>query len=243
MSSRMNLFKVVIGVVLCGGGFACSSASPQPSLASQRQYSEGKHTENTIFKYLGRALYSTDKPVLIEYGGVCAKYYGSYAVGFPPIRLQSPLKGIKGLPAVREIFKKDKGVTVTETREGVIKISIGMVWIPMLQIKISRFALDSDEQYSPALAISAMMNTTEMRSAMARLQAQYPVGDFSFITSLARKGQPHLPPVMKDMTAGQILKSIAKTFKGIVTYSVCTQPDGKHLIDIGFAGRIADFSE
>jgi hypothetical protein len=48
------------------------------------------------------------------------------------------------------------------------------------------------------------------------------------------EGAPHLPPLMTNVTVDDALDSVAQTFKGIVLYGACTQPDGKELFDINY---------
>ncbi|MGC2405114.1 MAG: hypothetical protein WA431_01755, partial [Candidatus Cybelea sp.] len=48
------------------------------------------------------------------------------------------------------------------------------------------------------------------------------------------KGAPHLPELMQNVTLDEQLDAVARTFKGIVTYGVCVQPNGKSLFRLGF---------
>jgi len=225
---------IVISILIYGSVYVYLNAI-QPAIAAQSVRSGGLQNVDVVLNYLRPVLYSDGKSALIEYNGVCAMSYKTYAVDFPPIKLQPPPKGVTGLAAVREIFRKNKRVTVTEGENGVIIIRIGKVWAEILQTNISRLVLGQDDQYTPNLAISAMLYTKEIRFAMWKFHAHHTLL-IETLVSLVRKGQPHLPPLMKDVTADQVLNSIAKTFKGIVVYSSCKQSDGTHLLDIGFAG-------
>ena len=71
--------------------------------------------------------------------------------------------------AVREIFKNDKRVMVSEDRSGMIRITIGQPASALLQTRIHLVTLKLHEQYNTILAIFAIENTTEVEVAERKL--------------------------------------------------------------------------
>ena len=71
--------------------------------------------------------------------------------------------------AVREIFKNDKRVMVSEDRSGMIRITIGQPASALLQTRIHLVTLKLHEQYNAILAIFAIENTTEVEVAERKL--------------------------------------------------------------------------
>jgi len=240
MSGYLKFLRVVLGILIWGSASGFLSTA-QPTHAPQSMSSGGPRNENAVIKYLRRPLYSAGKSALIEYSGACATSYDTYPIRFPPTEVQPPPNGVTGLTAVREMFRRDKKVTVMEGKDGVIRIRIGNVWDAILKTKIPRFVLNQDDQYNPLSAIWVMLGTKAMQTAMTKFHTSHPFLIESIEMS-PTEGQPHLPPSMVAVTADQVLNSIAKTFKGIVVYSSCKQFDGTHLLDIGFAG-ITDFTD
>jgi hypothetical protein len=135
-------------------------------------------------------------------------------------KVQPPSKGNTGLAAVREIFKNDKNVRITEDA-GIIRIWIGKVPTGILRTKLSLLNLNPVAQYNPDQAITVINNTKEMESAMRSL-AFRPVWSASSSRALPAKELPHLPASLNDMTVEQVLDLMAKTWDGPVIYGACT---------------------
>ncbi|MGA7080677.1 MAG: hypothetical protein WBQ43_20140 [Terriglobales bacterium] len=91
-------------------------------------------------------------------------------------------------------------------------------------------------QYNPTLAIGAVENSEEVKAALAKLGLRAPVLLSEQLLAKPSSGLPHLPAVMKNITFGQVLDSIAVTFHGMVVYGTCVQSDGKGLLEIDFVG-------
>ncbi|MFL6515937.1 MAG: hypothetical protein ACJ8M1_13045 [Chthoniobacterales bacterium] len=164
------------------------------------------------------------------------------AVPFPVVNVQRASKGKDGVAAIREIFAKDKKVTVTEASDGVIRIRIGKVPATILQTKISQLGLNPMRQYNPPEIFDAIVETKEMEGAMDSLrfkQVYHPSSD----RVEPDNSFPHLPATLTNVTAEQVLDEVAKTWAGmiVVIYGECaesTNPDGK-LFYFGWTGQIA----
>jgi hypothetical protein len=116
-----------------------------------------------------------------------------------------------------------------------LRITIGSVSTAILQTRIPALTLNSYEQYSAPSAVLAIENAPEVYAARRSLHLGVPWGIRDIIVGGPVEGAPHLPRVMQNVTVDEALDSVARTFKGIVMYGVCTQPDGKGLFELGFA--------
>jgi hypothetical protein len=153
---------------------------------------------------------------------------------FPAVFLQLSSAGVTGLDAIRQIFQDDPNVTVAQDRSGMIRITIGSVSTAILQTKIQALTLSPDDQYSAPLAVGAVENTPEIRAAERSLGLSQPLTGIGPFEGAPIAGAPHLPKVMQNITVDEALDSVARIFKGIITYGICTKPDGKSLFKLNF---------
>lgn len=237
MKYNLKLFSVVFVLVACFGFFSSCSAAGELAGANKSPSLIKIDKSDALVKRLKHPLYRADKSALIEYRGVCKKSQSSgYYIRFPRTELQAPSPSVTGLTAIRVMFPKNDNVRIEESHKGVVVIKMGKIWDTILQAKIHHFTLKYYEQYTPTLAISAMLYTSEMRRAAEKLHLRYPVKVLIFAGSPPQKGEPHLPALLQNITAGEFLRMVAKTFKGIVVYGVCMRSNGKPLVDISFGG-------
>ena len=151
------------------------------------------------------------------------------------MKLQPATNGKKGLAAVQQIFKKNKEVTVTQSASSIVRISVGNVPTQILQTQIRSLKLKPEEQYTPELALIAISGAKEVEAAMKRLGLEHPVVVTSIMVQEPRPGLPHLPSSIVNVTLDQAYDSVAKTFEGIVIYSVCKRPNWPGTFDADFA--------
>ncbi|HET6276696.1 MAG TPA: hypothetical protein VFE16_12270 [Candidatus Cybelea sp.] len=185
------------------------------------------------------------RPALTYVGGVARIYYAGECpvrdnsglmqpLDFPSVWLQAPLPGATGVRAVQQIFSDDPSVMVAQDRSGMMRITIGSVASTILQMKVPTLTLSPIEQYT---ALSALDNVAGAADVYAR-QRGLPFGLGPTITdhlvSGPSEGAAHLPSTMQNITIDEALDELARTFKGIVTYGVCKQPDGKSLFRLHF---------
>jgi hypothetical protein len=204
-----------------------ASATPSPASFGH----ESAVIDSLRLQYVGGA-------ARIYYAAECraAEYdtSGRLQLLFPAVHLQAPSQGATGIDAVRQIFRDDPNVTVIRDRSGMLRITIGSVSSTVLQTSLPSLALDPYEQYTELSAIDKIAITADMYAKEHGLN----FGAAPFVIDhLLRgpiKGAPHLPAVMQNTTIDDALDAVARTFKGIVTYGVCMQPDGKSLFLLGF---------
>ncbi|MFY9740037.1 MAG: hypothetical protein WAK11_13460 [Candidatus Cybelea sp.] len=187
------------------------------------------------------------RPVLGHVGGAARIYYageceapekdtsGVWQLLFPAVYLQPPRPGVTGLSAVRQIFRDDPNVAVVQDRFGILRITIGSPSTRILQTRIQKLTLSPIDRYSAPSAVVAINEAPELHAAERRLDAYSNLGTINIIVSGPIAGAPHLPRLMQKITVDEALDAVVKTFKGIVTYGICKQPDGERLLQFGFA--------
>ena len=82
--------------------------------------------------------------------------------------------------------------------------------------------------------LSQIENAPELRAAERRLNVYANQGTINIIVSGPIPGAPYLPKLLQNVTIDDALDSVVRTFRGIVTYGICTQPNGKSLFQFGF---------
>ena len=231
----MRFSRVAFAVLVLSVGLAFLLAAPAP--AQQGLPAASERSEGITLRYLRSALRPGGNAARVYYGGACHGKTGDHLL-FPVLTLRQPSKGKTGLAAVREVFRGDKDVKVTEGRAGIIRIRIGKIPDTILQTRISTLKLKSVERYDTTWALYAVEHVKEVQVNMRRVAAS-PVPIFPPLVNLMGvpgNEPPHLPASMKDVTVDQVLDSIAKTFKGIVIYGACAQPSGRRVFELEFVG-------
>jgi hypothetical protein len=154
---------------------------------------------------------------------------------FPAVYLQPPQQGATGIVAVRQIFRDDPNVAVMQDRSGMLRINIGGVSTTILQTRLPSVTLDPTEQYTDRSALEKIAIMADIYEK----ERGRPFGLTPFVidhlVSGPIPGAPHLPKLMENLTVDQALDSVAKTFKGIVTYGMCQRPDSKDLFELDYA--------
>jgi hypothetical protein len=204
-----------------------------PSADLPRAYAEDaaridERSRKSMLEYLRTALKS-------DRGASRLYYAGCWPGGFPRLNLQPPTNEKKGLAAVRQIFKKNKDVTVAQDASGIVRISVGKVPTEILQTRIRSLWLKPEEQYTPGMALIAISGAKEVEAAMKRLGLEHPVIVASILVQEPMPGLVHLPRTISNVTLDQAYDSVAKTFDGLVIYSVCEGPDRPRTFDADFA--------
>jgi len=207
--------------------------SPAIILPREQQGTVSAHNENAVLEYL--------RPALRSVGGSCRLYYSApcYAedgdpLPFPALSVQPPAKRKNGVSVVREIFKNDHKVDVATDRSGIITIRIGAPPSELLRTRIPLLTLKPQERYNAIKAIVALTKTKEVEAAERKLGLKEPLVIMGLLEVEPKKGLPHLPSSLRDVTVDQALDVVAKTFKGIVLYGACADPSGERLYFLDF---------
>jgi hypothetical protein len=188
--------------------------------------------ESALVGYLRPALKYVGGAARVYYAGICPA--GKDRLLFPLVALQPPPQGATGIAAVRQIFRDDPHVTVTQDGSGMLRITIGSASTAILQTRIQALSLSPVEQYSAPSAVLAIQNTPEVYAAKRALHLRKPWGIRDIIVSGPVEDAPYLPRLTQNVTVDEALDSVAKTFKGIILYGTCKQLDGTGLFDVDF---------
>jgi hypothetical protein len=148
----------------------------------------------------------------------------------PPIRSSEPSSRLTGIDAVRSIFESDHNVMVTKGHNGLVSISVGKVPTDLLRTRIPLLRLQPIEQYNPGKVIDALESTKELNSAVKSLGLVLVAPPHIELMTLPHNGAPHVPAVLQNVTVDQVLDMVARTFRRVVTYGVCTSGPAPHSI-------------
>lgn len=228
----MRLVGVVLGLALLGSvtrgldaqGDRSAHHGPQAILRG----------EEAVVGYLGLALAPGGEAARIYFHTSCGRG-DSNPVPFPPIRVRPPLRGERGVEAVREMFQGDRDVRVVRARSGIVRIEIGDVYTRVLKTRLPSVRLSEVARYNPngpAGAIIGIENAKAVRIAMHKLRVRQASVFYEGLVSPPLKRLPHLPPLLKNATMDQMLDSVAETFRGVVIYGECMSVGGAHVVDM-----------
>jgi hypothetical protein len=221
----------IFGLAVFMLGAMLGERTEASSLLLVTSLSEGERNENAVLKHLWPTLRSAGKTGRIYFRADC-RSGDNYPPTFPKVDVQSPSKGETGLAAVREIFRKDRSISVEEEEHGIIRINFDKIPKEILNTKISLLTFEPDAQYNYFLAFAAIENAEEVRAAMSKLGMSVAPRPIIMPTVQPAEELPHLPPSMVNLTMDQALDSVARTFGGIVLYEICERP---HEYIINFA--------
>jgi hypothetical protein len=202
---------------------------PKARAAQEGSREASARNKAAVLEYLQPVMSSSGKALRIYYRADChasKDFVADDPVPFPFTNVQPPAKDTTGIAAVREIFKNDNNVIVTEEAD-IIKVWIGKVPTAILETKLSQLTLDPMCQYNPMDAIAAINNTKEMAAAMRSIGVES-VPSLGSLAAEPQDGLPHLSNLLKNVTVEQVLDMIAKTWagEGLVIYGACTESSG-----------------
>jgi hypothetical protein len=196
-----------------------SKASPPPVISAE----PGEHNERAVLKQVVPALRSTNNVGRIYYEASCPPGDLDYPLPFPRVAVLPPLTGATDVDVVRSIFRQTRESWVVEKVGGIIRIRLGKAPDTILQTRIHRLNLNPIAQFNPSEVTSAIVNSPEVRSAMAELHIDVPQRIYSMLLRQPAEGLPHLPPEISNVTMDQALDMIARTWSGVVLYGACTR--------------------
>ncbi|MBV9719743.1 MAG: hypothetical protein JOZ77_10505 [Candidatus Eremiobacteraeota bacterium] len=195
---------------------------------------------DAVIDYLRPALTYVGGTARVYYAGECRPFeQGSSGpraqhLLFPAVYLQPPRQEATGITTVRQIFRDDPNVTVIQDQAGMTRITIGGASTAILQTRIQALTLSRYAQYSAPSAVVTIESAPEVSAAKRRLNIGTPFRIIDIIVSGPIPGAPHLPRLLQNVTVDEALDSVIRTFKGIVMYGICKQPDGKDLFTLDY---------
>ncbi len=182
---------------------------------------------------IGRAVVDYVRPILKHVGGAARVNYAGTCRGdelyLPSVSAQPAPPEAEGISAAQQIFRNDPQVTVAQDDSGILKITIGRVSTTVLQTTIPSLTLSPSAQYTPRDAVYTIAMTANNYAKEHGLNFGIAATVLDVIERGPSNGAPHLPALMQNVTVGEALDSLARTFKGVVLYGTCTLPSGKEL--------------
>jgi len=202
-------YLVLVGAAV---NLAAADGAPKGEIESQRNL-------DAVLNFLRPAFTFEGGPARISYATVCIRD-GAF-LPFPKLQVRPPSTGETGFNAVREIFRDDKRVKVTQNRSGIVTITVGEPLTDILETRILRLALPPKEQYNAQLKPVSPVDTEEFRSAERALGIKVPPSVLGYNVVEPTKGLPHLPSSLRNITVDEALDRIARTFHVAILYSSC----------------------
>ena len=213
-----------LGILVSACIAACGAATAPPSLEEVTRDPSSDIYADAAVKALRPVLALSGKAGRIDYSSDCPTRPGGFqTTPFPRTHIGKAPPGATGLAAIRAIFRDDSNVAVSENPPGIIRIAIGAVPRELLRIRISHIRFSSDERYNPPMALDAIVGNAQVQSAMRRLGITPVNGVYDYLMTPALPGLPHLPRAMRNIPVEAALERVARSFKGIVLYGVCTR--------------------
>jgi hypothetical protein len=187
---------------------------------------------SAVVDYVRPVLKSVGGAARVNYAGICPA--GENRLLLPTVDAQPASQGTTGIAAVRQIFRDDPQVTVTQDQSGILRITIGTVSTIVLQTRIPSLTLGPAAQYTPKDAVYAIAISANNYAKAHRLNFGIAATVLDVIERGPSNGAPHLPKLMQNVTVDEALDSLARTFNGIVLYGTCKMPDGKELFRLDY---------
>lgn len=206
----LKCFAAILGLSLTCFAVADSAASSSPQT-----------DESTLMRYLQPAL-GARTSVRFSYAASCSAARGFPPI--PPIRFSAPSNRLAGVAAVRYIFRLDPNVVVTAGPGGIAKVTVGKVPTNLLRTRVALLRLQPIVQYNPGNVLDALERANELQGAVKSLGLVFVEPLKIQLVHIPEPGDPapHLPAALYDVTVDQVLDLVAKTFRGVVLFGVCT---------------------
>jgi hypothetical protein len=214
--TRSKIAASLILLAVCSTPFALAA----PNVISR---SQGDRNEEAVLRYLRPVLQSSRAAGRIYYRADC-QADDDYPIPFPQIVLQPPRRRMEGVSAIQDIFRNSKGVGVSNTEPGLIRIGIGNFPEALLRTKILNMVLKPEEQYDVQSAFRAIENTTEFQQVLRKLGVRGIPRPYNLPIQSPVEGLPHLPPSLTNITVDRALDGVAKTFGIVVVFGYCDSP-------------------
>lgn len=220
---------LAVGTLVLGAEYLNADSLPKGLL-------EGRRHQDEILQNVLPILASQHYAGRIYCATACKATDGT-PLPFPRIEMIAPSSTRSPVQAIRDVFRNDERVKVSEGSARLIKITIERPLLDILQTKIRAVNFDARDQYNPALAIIAIANTKEVENAKAALGFEEPLTFTDMGVTEPEAGLPHLPKRLNDVTVDEALDTIATTFHGIIIYRVCANADNRHLFTLDFVAE------
>jgi len=181
-----------------------------------------------------RLLASSTNAARVVYQGGCDAASSNHIIP-PDVVVTKEDSSQHGVAMVRAMLRNSKNVTVGELG-GVVNVRIGAVDSAILRMRIASLRLTANQQYDPNEAIWALENSPDFQAEMRRRNTRMALMQGG-LESIPAEGEPHLPLAVQNLTVGEVLDEVARTFSGTVVWGECRESNGRTLISITFTGH------
>src|ERR1039458_3185408 len=230
---EMRLLGIVLATLMMNVVAASQTVKDPGKRQGEISYSASEHNEDVVLDILRPVLSSSGYVARLYYAGQCAAVDPEF-VCFPATEVHQPTGS--GFRAIESIFRGDASVTVSRESNNIVSIRIGQPLTTVLQTRVPMFRSASLEQYNPSFVIGSLLGTPEVKAKMARLRLRVPLIPYDMLVAEPAEGLPHMPSILSNMTADQILDSVAVTFHGVVVYGICRESSGRKMYTVDFVG-------
>ncbi len=204
----MRQVLAIIAVVVCAMSAAISSC-----------FAKGIQVEMSGFvAHVQPILHASNNGGRVYYQGICQGSGMSEELRLPVIYLREVPHGKTGIEAVQSMLPTE---AVVEQRPGLISMQLAPVPAKLLSTNIGNLKFTERERFDSTLAVIAVMENSDVTSAMRRLGFNVPIQDVSIMPTTPRSELPHLPASLSNVTVDQALDLVARTFGNIVFFGVC----------------------
>jgi hypothetical protein len=216
----MRKVLAIVAVVVCATSAAISSCSAK----------EIQVEMSGFVAHVQPILHASNNGGRVYYQGICQGSGMSEELHLPVIYLREVPPGKTGIEAVQLMLPPE---AVVEQRPGLISMRLASVPAELLNTTIRNLTFTESERFDSTLAVIAVMENSDVKSAMRRMGFNVPVQDVSIMPTTPRSELPHLPASLSSVTVDQALDLVARTFGNIVFFGVCEK---SHLILVNSAG-------
>lgn len=226
---------VALLVVLISGHYAVKANESKNDRYSTLDY-EDKRNEYVLMKNLVPVLNKAGLGARIYYATDCPADIKSayYPYPFPATNVHPSSENLSGFDAVRELFRADPNVEVSENLSGVIDIVIGKPSTALLKTHITEIKLEAEEHWNPPFTINAVRSNAEVQTSAMKLGIHLDqLQGLSVMAGHHKQGDPFLAGPLKNLTLDQALGLVAQELKVVVLYGACVK---QNYVSIDYTG-------
>ncbi len=171
-----------------------------------------------VIDYLRPALQHVGGAARIYYAGECQapekdSTSGFWELLFPAVYLQPPREGATGITAVRQIFRDDPNVAVTQDRSGMLRITIGRVSTIILQTRLPSVTLILASSTLDRSALEKIAITADIYKKERGLPFGLTPYIIDHLVTGPIPGAPHLPKLMENVTVDRGVRLRSNNFQ------------------------------
>jgi hypothetical protein len=172
----------------------------------------------------------SSRVAIVEYRCICA----NHLMIVPSIRIRGQVaREPDAVLRLRHALADDPRFTVHSDEDGVIRIVESGVPQDVLAVRIRQLILTQMQQYNPGLAISAVLDSPEVRAYFKKKKISVPI-DIGGLVALPNDNLPKLNEKMENLAVLDEIKLILHKFPSLAVYRECIDHSGHRVVAIEF---------